>query len=325
MRIFLKKILVFFLSILLLPSLLILSLELQFKHIDISNIYPKYLKLNIDKKKLPLDILIAGDSRAERQIIPDLLKNESHENILNLGISSGDVNRLRDFIVNRDEAKSLFDKKTILVLSASNWQINDNYQTWGYLSYSTFKYLDFFEKFEILKDKKDYLRYVLAIHKHNLRNIFNKWSYDSEIDSLGYFPIYGDISLINKQDLDKTIQNQIYLLNDINDNGLRWKEFKKSVEFFSKIFDKVIIINNPVTDIWKNYIDNTHIDDFNKNFVKRTENFIRNKNLSNTLIWDFYQENDIELNDNNFYDTHHLNKSGSIIFSKKIREKLSGL
>jgi hypothetical protein len=323
MKLFIKKIFILSVVILLLPFFLILSLELQFKNIDTSNIYPKYLKLNRDKKEFPLDILIAGDSRAERQIIPEILKGKNQKNILNLAISSGDVNRLRDFIHNRKEAKSLFNNKTILLLSTSPWQIDDNQQKWGYLSYSTFKYLSLYEKFDILNNKKDYLKYVLSIHKFNLRNIFNLWSYESEIDTLGYFAVQGDITNIPNSKLDNIILNQKQKWNDIKENGYRWEEFKKSIKFFSGEFDKVIIIINPETDVWRKSIENTNIEHFNKNFIIRTEEFIKNKNLSNILIWNFNEKSVLKLNDSDFYDTHHLNDYGAKKFTSILREKLN--
>ena len=310
---------------LLLPFFLILSLELQFKSIDTSNIYPKYLKLNRNKKEFPLDILIAGDSRAERQIIPEMLKGKNQKNILNLAITSGDVNRLRDFISNRKEAKLLFNSETILLISASPWQINDNHQKWGYLSYSTFKYLNLYEKFDILNNKKDYLKYVLHIHKHNLKNIFNIWTYNNEIDNLGYLAVKGNITNMPKSELDTMILNQKQEWSVIEEDGYRWQEFKKSILFFSNIFNKVIIINNPETEVWRKSIENTNIDYFNKNFIIRTEEFIKNKNLSNILIWDFNEKNVLNLNDSDYYDTHHLNNSGAIKFTSKLREKLDNL
>ena len=92
---------------------------LQAEGIDTSNIYPKYLKLNRNKKEFPLDILIAGDSRAERQIIPEMLKGKNQKNILNLAITSGDVNRLRDFISNRiksEIASNIWGKDYLYVM-----------------------------------------------------------------------------------------------------------------------------------------------------------------------------------------------------------------
>ena len=325
MKLFIKKIFILSVVILLLPFFLILSLELQFKNIDTSNIYPKYLKLNRDKKEFPLDILIAGDSRAERQIIPEMLKGKNQKKILNLAVSSGDINRLRDFINNRKEAKSLFNNKTILLLSTSTWQIDDNQQKWGHLSYSTFKYLSFYEKFDILNNKKDYLKYVLSIHKNNLRNIFNIWSYDSNIDSLGYLAVQGDITNLPNSELDNIILNIKQEWNDVKLNGYRWEEFKKSIKFFSGEFDKVIIIIPPVTDVWRKSIEKTKIEDFNKNFIFKTKELIKNKNLSNTLLWDFYEKNNFQINDSDYYDTHHFNNSGAIKFTKKLREKLDNL
>ena len=325
MKSFLKKIFTLSSVILLLPFFLMVSLEFQFKNIDTSEIYPKYLKLTKEKKEFPLDILIAGDSRAERQIIPEGLKGNNQEKILNLAIGSGDINRLRDFITNRRETDSLINKKTILVISASPQQTNDNRQRWGRLSNSTFKYLSFYEKLDILKLKKDYFKYLLSIHKYYLKNIFNHRHYNQKIDNLGYLGVDGDVTVINSAELGNIIHRMIKDYGSIKGDGYRIREFKKSIKFFSAKFDKVIIIFPPVTNIWRASILNTNIEDFNQNIIFKTNEFVKTENLSNTLVWDFYNKNDFQVNDSDYYDTHHLNNLGAIKFTKKLREKLDNL
>ena len=322
MKLFIKKTIYFSFLVLILPLILILSIEFQFKEIDISNIYGKYLKLTKDKNIIPLDILVAGDSRAERQIIPEILKTKSKTNILNLAISSGDIVRLKDFFTNRPEAKSLYNYNTTLLISASPKWINDNLQKWGYLSYSTFKYLNFFEKIDILKDKKDYFKYVLSIHKHNFRNILNFYENKSLIDDLGYVSISGDLTSIKKNNLKSMILSQKNEFLDIESNGYRWREFKNSLEFLSTEFGRVIIIIPPVSGIWMNSIKNTPIEVFNKNYVNKLKSLTEDNKMPNTFIWNFYNDENIKLNDNDFYDTHHLNKFGAEKFSRILAKKL---
>ena len=324
MKLFLKNIFKLSVIIIILPFSLILGMELIFKNIDTSDIYPKYLKLSNQKINFPLDILVAGDSRAERQIIPEMLKSKNQKNILNLGVSSGDVNQLRDFIINREEANSLINKKTILLISASNWQINDNIQRWGYFSRSTFKYLSFYGKFDVLTDKQDYLKYVIALYKNKIKNLLHS-NYKSDINSLGYYPIEGDITALSDIELKKNISDGLNFRSDIKDNGYKWEEFKKSIKFFSGEFDKVIIIINPVTDIWRKSIEKTKIEDFNQNVIFKTQEFIKSENLSNTLVWDFYNKNDLQINDSDYYDTHHFNNLGAMKFTSKLRKKLDFL
>ena len=309
-----------------LPSLfLIITFEFQFEKIDTSEIYPKYLKLLENKKIKPLDILIAGDSRAERQIIPQELKKDTLKNILNIGISSGDIVRLRDFIVNRKASKLLYNDETILIVSVSPWQINDNYQKWGYLSNSTFKFLSFTEKFKLLKNKNEYFKYVLATHKKNFKEILNLLDYKSNIDSLGYLGVEGDITKLNKNDINNMI---IKLKNEYlnyENNGFRWREFKKSLDFLSTKFNKVILIINPVTDKWRRSIENTFVEKYNLEFINKLNTYKISKGFNNLIIWNFYNDEKLEIEDNYFYDTHHLNNLGAKKFSSILQNKISYL
>ena len=322
---FLKN-LFFHMIIILSPFLfLIITYELQFEKIDVSDIYPKYFKLNKNNKINELDLLIAGDSRAERQIIPQELKSEKYKKIINIGISSGDIVRLKDFILYRKEAKLLYNNKTSLLVSISPWQINDNYQKWGYLSNSTFKYLGFFEKLKLLKNKKEYFKYVLATHKKKLKDNLNINGYKSDIDSLGYLKVEGDVNLIEENKLSKMIFELKNEFSDYKNDGYRWREFKKSVEYLSSEFDKLILIINPVTEKWRSSIKNTHVEIYNIEFIKKLKQLKKDSILKNIIIWDFYNEEIFEISDENYYDTHHLNKLGAKKFSSLLKEKLSNL
>lgn len=325
MKNFIKN-LFFYLLIFTSPILfLIITYELQVKKIDTSDIYPKYHKLYKNTKIQELDLLVAGDSRAERQIIPEDLKSDKYKKIINIGISSGDVVRLRDFIINREEAKLLYNNKTSLLVSISPWQINDNYQKWGYLSNSTLKYLSFSEKLKLLKNKKEYLKYVLSTHKKNLKDILNIYHYSSEIDSLGYLKVEGDINLIDKNKLNNMINELKNEFSDYKNDGYRWREFKKSVEYLSSKFNKLILIINPVTNKWRSSIKDTQVELYNIEFVNKLNQLVKDSNIKNTIIWNFYNEEIFEISDDNYYDTHHLNKLGAKKFSSLLKEKLSNL
>ena len=47
-----------------------------------------------------------------------------------------------------------------------------------------------------------------------------------------------------------------------------------------------------------------------------------NQIFNNSVIWNFYNDEGIKLNDNDFYDTHHLNKFGAEKFSRVLSKKL---
>ena len=64
---------------------------------DDSFIDRKYFNL-VEKDQI--DLLIMGDSRAERQISPKIIDSILSINSLNLAISSGDIIRIKKFISN---------------------------------------------------------------------------------------------------------------------------------------------------------------------------------------------------------------------------------
>jgi len=280
------------------------------------------IKFNSLKKKENLDLIIMGDSRAERQISPKIIDSVTDINSINLAISSGDINRIRKFFINNQKFLNEVNKnQSTLLISASDWQINDNSQSWGYLSLSTFSLLSPLERIKFLNNKSDYFRFIYNGYKTYIIKVLgtslmnNKKTSDSD----GFLGIDREFSFKDSEKIK--LENHPYY-SKINYNGWRFKLFEDSLRYLNSNFDNVIIMIPPTTDYWKLKTKNTDAQKMTLGYIERLKNLVLNENLMNIKIWDLYNFPPENINDSDFYDIEHLNVKGAKKLSLFISKKL---
>ena len=232
MGLFLRNIIRFLISLLIVFSLIHFIYEVIVIKSDDSYIGRK---LHSIKKKEKIDLLIMGDSRAERQLSPKIIDSILVINSINLAISSGDINRIRKFFMNNkkllDELKK--NKNLQLIISASDWQVNDESQTWGYLSHSTFSLMSPMDRLKSLNRKVDYLKFMVLGYKlyaksQILKLGLLKLPYSS--DSKGFVGINEEFIPKNFENI--SIQDHPHYSN-ININGWRYSLFEDSIRYLN--------------------------------------------------------------------------------------------
>jgi hypothetical protein len=84
--------------------------------------YPteKVQRMLIERGRIP-DVLIAGDSRTQRQIIPDMLGRQFGVDVVNLGVAGGELVSIAKTV----RRYSLAQKRPLLIISVSSSQVND--------------------------------------------------------------------------------------------------------------------------------------------------------------------------------------------------------
>jgi hypothetical protein len=94
-----------------------------------------------------LNIVVGGDSRGERQLIPDVIKSNTGHNTINVCVDAGEVVTLSYALDTYDNYNNVY------ILSASSWQINDGANAAGYVSQKCFQKLTPQEKLTIYQNK----------------------------------------------------------------------------------------------------------------------------------------------------------------------------
>lgn len=295
---------------------------LSFYEIIIINSDDSYINIKYNKfyNKGPFDLIIMGDSRAERQINPKTIYKNTGNKSINLAISSGDINAIMKFFVANDEL--LIDLKEnsnpVLLVSASDWQINDNAQDWGYLSHSTISLLTPFERLAVLNNKWDYFKFVVQGYKIYIKNIIEPIKrYNLKTGNNGFLPINEGFKKVEKSYLS----NHPYY-SKIKIDGWRWKLFTSSIRFLNSNFSEVILLIPPISPFFREMSKNTKVEKMTLSYIKNLKFLLKDEKLDNITIWDFYNEHPSELSDPDFYDVMHLNSKGAEKFSNIISKKL---
>lgn len=135
-------------------------------------------------KNFEPNLIFAGDSRAERQLNTEVaseLLNIDKNKIVNIAISSGDVLMVED-LINKYPSKF---KNSILIVSISQNQLNDNAKQLGYFSNNMISKLSYFEQLKTFASKNSetlliYYRSNIYQYLKNFLNINTKYTNDFE-------------------------------------------------------------------------------------------------------------------------------------------------
>ncbi|MFC1804806.1 hypothetical protein ACFLZ3_03150 [Candidatus Omnitrophota bacterium] len=333
MRLFIVKSF-FILLIILLPVSLLITLCDKIYKDEIFNDNIEYKLPALIKDHQPFDLIIAGDSAAERGIIPEIIERETGLNTMNIAgpgcgiVATNNLFKKYPFLINRN---------TTLFITATIFQVNDGAIDTIGKSKATMVNLSLLEKIKIFKWKT---LDIIPIYKEMLLKLFSGFLYqklfdvqapqsgrallysrDYKIDSKGFFPTEGkdDSGPAIALNPDGTTNHPWY--KNINLTGVRWKIFKRTLAQLDKLGCKIIIIKPPASPSFKQNVQGSFIDQAEKEY---SEN-MRKETLKypNISFIDFYDEIDSGLEEIHFYDIQHTNKSGAKVFTKSLLKYLS--
>jgi hypothetical protein len=124
-----------------------------------NNFPPPSFKQNLRN----VDIIICGDSRADRQLDPLIMHELVKLNVINIATSSWDLYATSKCLKEADVSNK------IIVISASYFQINDGAIDNGYFSFESFLDLSLIDKMKLYKHKPSQL---ISMQSRAFRNFF---------------------------------------------------------------------------------------------------------------------------------------------------------
>lgn len=259
------------------------------------------------------NIIIAGDSRGERQIIPRILTDETEFNAVNISVTAGEL-------ISYEPIISKTKSNDIIIISASSWQINDGALNWGYFSMKGFSELSISEKLKIYNYSisdlfKMYSTLSMCIFK-GYYNINNKLNHDSI--NKGFFAVEKSLDT-NKSAFENYLEYHPWYKN-LTPKGVRYKLFTESIERLSNTNKTIIFYQPPVSPFWQKNIGNNSINEFEILYSSILDSMCKSK--ENLIFLDYYNYPIENLTNSHFYDHQHLNLQGAKIFSYAISDTL---
>jgi hypothetical protein len=317
MKKFIKNIFLFSTALVVISSFVLLTIHFIQKNNHTLNysVENKIQSFNLDSEKL--NIVIAGDSRAERQLLPKVFEDEYHCNSFNIATSSCDLVSTVSSI--KKHYKNSKDE-IIFIISASSFQINDGAVDLGYLSPLALSKLTIGEKLKLYSGK--YASYFALIKRGLIAEISNKLNLlaisKKLVNTKGVALSEGKL----KTNLPYTSHslNKHPWYKDISINGARKRIFEEAFTVMGNMQYRFIIIQPPISPYFRKSIKETAIEEMEKNYSK----FLNTLALEyqNIEIFDFYINDTKTLADTMYYDPQHLNKDGALIFSKLLASKI---
>ncbi len=307
------------LFIFLIPIIIVYNIP-KFTHYTFHTDIKKKINSLVDNSNEPM-IIACGDSRAERQVIPNLIEKRLGIKSVNIGATGGDI----AILYNALEQHELINPQHTLIISISSIETNDGVvDKWGiphaYVTY--FSTLDNLKLFGI--------RYLNMMHER-LRLIFKELfkvekntklePSDIRLTNKGFWGVAGDVSNFNFDEVDiytNTLKTPWYL--DSYHEGVKKEIFGKLINKIADSDMNIIIFQPPVSPGWLKRTKNTYIDSIELDHSKLLKN-VSNK-YDNVSFIDFYTNQNTTFHDSMFYNSIHYNYKGAEIFTNALLDSL---
>lgn len=251
------------------------------------------------------DILILGDSRAERHINPFLLHAITKKNCLNIAVAGMDLYSLSKRLENLN-----LSEKT-LIISASSWQLNDAITKYGYFRYEAFNDLSLSERLLLYSHNIADLKEMLFINiQHSIKFELVLGKNNVSINQ-GY-------TNIECKDFDTTQMFSDHLwYKEIINLGVKEKLLFEALVNLNKLNCKnIIIYNAPVYNGFKEQAIQNGSWIFEKKYGRTIDSMITNNDLRKIAFYDLTDLDSFQKSD--FYDPQHLCEKGANKFTKII-------
>jgi len=293
---------------------------------------PKYANLLLDADLeakintfLPsgndVKIIIAGGSRGEQQLIPEIF--ESRTNLETVNIAK-DIGGIAPFL-HANNKYNYINTSKIIIMSFSCLITNDGaYKNW-YYSQSELTEMGLFNQLRLFKmdfPENWYRRIALIwddiIHPKKGKKLSKD---DSRLKTKGFLPkdeSY-DWEKLAEMDLNpKTTENYFY--RRPNNNGIRKQVFVSTFNEFAQLGTKIILIQPPLAPIWRQITGENYMHKMELEFAELLKDLA--KQYDNVDCIDFYTQQQVAFTNEFFNDATHLNERGAEVYTNALIDSL---
>lgn len=267
-------------------------------------------------------IVIAGDSRAQYHLVPEIFEKSLGRETVNIGAIPGDLITLYNAI---RKYPRLLSKANLLIISIGIYQINDgglDYYCFSTAAFANFGILEQWGLYGMrLNELQEKYREVFRVYR------MQEWERQrfccGDYWSSEYFAVaqkgFVGIPGVWDRNLDgKLNTNPWYFGLDIH--GYRWKQFRETLRKFNDLRIPIVLYQSPYSPTWLGSplsADNVAAErEFGKMMMAETAG------MGNIHFLDFFTSRNDSLSDSLFFDSAHLNTRGAEIFSRMFIARL---
>jgi hypothetical protein len=277
----------------------------------------------LTKSNPDFSLVVAGDSRAERQVMPTEIEKTYDIKTINIATSSCDVVTTYKAL----KKYKLLEKPLTIIVSSSFCQVNDGAIEPGYVSMGLLVNLSLIDKVVLFRSNINELRKMYfdvlrdRIVNHNKVKSIGLDKDDPRLKQLGFLPVDGSIKLpIDYSSDPETTKHHWY--KNINIHGARWKALQNTLKAMSEANCRFVIYQPTVSDAFKEHVKDTPIDTYEEEYCAMLEQ--ESKKYKNIYFLDYYSKSPKTLTNEDYYEPQHLNQGGAKKFTSNLMNDCIG-
>jgi hypothetical protein len=254
-------------------------------------------------------VIVAGDSRAEGQVVPAVIERRTGRRAANIATSSQDLVTLSNALKRHD----LPAAGRVLIVSASLFQVNDGAIDVGYMSTACLLNMTTRERARVYLDRLGSPWSPLAF---NFREDPAAEIAQDRLREKGFVAIDKQLSL----PLPKVLLNAHPWYRKVDLDGARWRIFQDALDRLAAAGFRIYILDPPVSPAWRAYTAGTFVDAAEREFAAMLLSVTQK--YTNVSVLDFYSVPDQRLSDEQFADIQHLNRAGAELFTGLLMDRI---
>jgi len=278
----------------------------------------KVYSLLIEPGRVP-PVIVAGDSRAQRQVIPEVLKRELGVDAVNVAVAGGELISVAK-VLNR---YALTEKKPLLIFSATVFQINDGAIDHDAVSLDCLMAMRWVDQIAIFREKLPELAYrKIRMYKGRLAARFGLSAMRKKhFAEDGFVGIDGTFDISGMRAHPEKINHPWY--KDLRLEGRKWRVFQAALREIAGTGCPVLLYNGPSSPGWRQLSRNTFMDAAEKQYSHMLER--EAAQYPNVHFLDFHGGWIDDFPDAMFYDIQHLNRTGAAKLSMILSDETKRL
>ena len=264
----------------------------------------KVRSLLIEPGRVPA-VIVAGDSRAQRQVVPEVIRRELGVDAVNIAVAGGELISV-DKVLKR---YALSEKKPLLIISATVFQVNDGAIDHDTISMDCLMAMPWIDQIAIFRQKLPEMAYrKIRMYK---RCLGAKCGLSSERTKRfvedGFMGIDGTFDISGMAAHPERIRHPWY--QDLHLEGRTWHVFQAALRDIAGSGAQVILYNGPASPAWRQLSRNTFMDAAEDQYSRMLERDAAQ--YPNVHFLDFHGGWIDDFPDTMFYDIQHLNRTGA--------------
>ena len=262
-------------------------------------------------------VIVAGDSRAQRQVMPEVLRRELGVDTVNVAVAAGELISVAK-VLKRD---ALCEKRPLLVISATLFQVNDGAIDHDAISMDCLTAMRWIDQIAIFRQRLPEMAYrKIRMYRRRLAMKFGLSSVRTkQFAEDGFLGIEGTFDPSGMAAHPERIKHPWY--QDLDLEGRKWYVFRAALREIAASGCQVLLFNGPSSPVWRQLSRDTFMDAAEEQYSQMLEREVAQ--YPNVYFIDFHDGWTDDFPDASFYDIQHLNRTGaarlSVILSNEVR------